>query len=163
MPNWFPLTRVDAAFLDTAPVRYSETVDLPVPAERVWESITSDESVGAWGLGVRVRWTTARPFGVGARRDVDLPLRSMTIREEFFEWDEGRSFAFAVYAANRRIFRSFAERWEVEPTASGSKFTWTMAIEPAPRSRWLLRAARPLDSVTFGQMPRAARRYFKSG
>jgi carbon monoxide dehydrogenase subunit G len=152
---------VDESFFVTADHRYEFPIDLDVPPERVWESIASDESVAAWGLGVQsLRWTSSRPFGIGTTREVTLPLGIMTVRERFFVWDEGKRYAFEVYEANRGLYRRFAEDYVVEPRAQGSRLTWTIAIEPQPKLRRLVDLARPLNRLAFGQFARGARSYF---
>src|SRR5690348_9861094 len=90
MARWYSLEPADTTTFGTAPQVYRYPIRLRVPPARVWESLASDESLAAWGLGVRrLTWTTPRPFGVGTTREVVLPLGSMTVRERFFRWDEG--------------------------------------------------------------------------
>jgi Polyketide cyclase / dehydrase and lipid transport len=159
--SWYPMEPADASIFETAPYVYSYPVDLPVSAERLWESLVSDESMAAWGLGVRrLTWLTPRPFSVETRREVVLPLGSMTVREQFFRWDEGKGFSFYVYEANRKLLRRFAEDYVVESTPDGSRFTWTIAYEPLPRTSLLLRASAPMNRRAYGLVPRAAKRYF---
>lgn len=161
MSRWFSMQPVDESFFATAPYVYRFPVDLPVPPARVWESLTSDESVSAWGLGVQsLRWTSPRPFGVGTRREVVLPLRAITVRENFFLWEEGHRYAFHVYEANRPLFRAFAEDYVVEETPTGSRFTWTIALQGRPRTGLLMRAGGPLNKLMFGQMASGASKYF---
>lgn len=161
MARWHRLDAVDETYFATAKYVYSFPVDLDVPPERVWASLTSDQSLAAWRLGVRsLHWLTPRPFGVGTRREVVLPLAAMTIREEFFRWDEGRRYSFCVREANRGVLRRFAEDYLVEPMPEGCRFTWTIALTPAPWAAvamWLTQWANP---AMFGVLPRAARRYF---
>jgi carbon monoxide dehydrogenase subunit G len=158
---WHRLESVDDSFFVTADHRYEFPIDLDVPPERVWESIASDESVGAWGLGVQsLHWTSPRPFGIGTTREVKLPLGIMTVRERFFVWDEGKRYAFEVYEANRGFYRRFAENYVIEPRGNGSRLTWTIAVEPQPKLRRLVDLGRPLNRLAFGQFARGARSYF---
>ena len=72
----------------------------------------------------------------------------MTVRERFFRWDEGDSgYSFYVESANRPGIRRFAEDYEIEPDGTGSRFTWTIAIEPAPRAARVLGLTRPGQPV----------------
>lgn len=158
---WHRLEPVDESFFGTADHHYEFPIDLDVPPERVWESIASDESVSAWGLGVKsLHWTSPRPFGVGTTREVVLPLGIMTVRERFFVWDEGKRYAFEVYEANRGFYRRFAENYVIEPRGHGSRLTWTIAIEPQPKLRRVVDLGRPLNRLAFGQFARGARSYF---
>jgi hypothetical protein len=160
--KWHGLDPADEAIFATAPHVYRYAVDLDVPPARVWESLQSDRSLAAWGLGVRsLRWLTPRPFGVGTRREVVLPLAAMAVREQFFRWDEGEGYSFFVTEANRPFVRRFAEDYVVEARPGGrSRFTWTIALEPAPRYRLLVDLGRPMNALCFGQVARSAKGYF---
>lgn len=161
MTRWYPLAPVDESFFDTAPFVYRYPVDLSVPPERVWESLTSERSVAEWGMGVRsLEWLTPRPFGVGTRRQVTLPLGAMAVREHFFLWEEGKRYAFYVQEANRSLMLRFAEDYVIEATPDGSRFTWTIALEPRSALRPVLTLGGPLNRLAFGQMASAARKYF---
>lgn len=162
MTKWHQLQPADESFFRSAPHRYRYPVDLDVAPERVWESLQSDESLAAWGMGVRsLRWLDPRPFGVGTRREVVLPLKSMTVREKFFIWEDGKRYAFFVAEANRPFVRRFAEDYTVEARpGGGSCFTWTIAIEPEPRFKLLVDAGRPVNKLAFGQVARSAKKYF---
>ncbi len=160
MTRWYALQPTDESIFTTAPQVFRFPVELPVSPERVWESLASDESLGAWGLGVSVRWTSPRPFGVGTGREVTLPLHLMTVRERFFIWDEGKRYSFVVEEANRPGLLRFAEDYVVEATPTGSRFTWTIAIEPAPRLGRVIGLAGPVNRFAFSQTTKAAKRYF---
>ena len=165
---WHSLESADASIFSpesgSAPQLYRFPVRLDVPPERVWESLVSDESIAAWpmgpGLSITLRWTAPRPFGIGTTREVGLPWRAMTVRERFFRWDEGKGYSFYVESANRPGIRRFAEDYAIEPDGTGSRFTWTIAIEPAPRMGFVLGLTRPLNQFAFGRVAAGARRYF---
>ena len=164
MTNWRALEPADASIFETAPLIYRYPVKLAVSPERVWESLASDRSLADWGLGVKsLKWTTPRPFGVGTTREVVLPLGSMTVREHFFRWDEGKGYSFYVYEANRPGIKRFAEDYVIEPDGNGALFTWTIALEPQRRTAPVMKLLSPVNKQAFGQVPRAAKRYFASG
>ena len=161
MARWFSLDPVAEGFFDDAPhvLRYS--YDLDVPAERVWASLVSDNSVADWTpLLASIAWTSPRPLGEGSTRTVVLPGRALTMHEYFFAWHEGRRFSFYVTEANRPLFQSFAEDYLVEPTATGCRFTWTFALSGTPRTRLLLSALAPVNAVQFRQMSAGCKQYF---
>ena len=161
MTNWRTLEPADASIFETALQLYRYPVKLAVPPERVWESIASDRSLADWGMGVKsLKWTTPRPFGVGTTREVVLPLSAMTVREHFFRWDEGKGYSFYVAETNRPGIARFAEDYVIEPDGDGSVFTWTIALEPKGALLPVLRVAGPLNKAAFGQVPRAAKKYF---
>ena len=102
--RWYPLEPMDESFFRTAPYIYRLPVELNVPPERVWQSLTSDRALADWGLGLhRLEWTSPRPFGIGTTREVVLPGRAITVRERFFHWDEGHRKTFYVTEADRPL------------------------------------------------------------
>jgi hypothetical protein len=160
--RWHPVEPADESIFETAQFVHRYPVDLPVPPEQVWASLTSDESMGAWQLPVRsLTWTSPRPFGVGTTREVILSGNSLGIRERFFRWDEGKRMSFAMTECSRPLLRRFAEDYIVEDRPGGSRFTWTIATDPAPKARLLFRVSDPLNSVFYRAVPRAAKRYFR--
>lgn len=160
MTRWYPLESCDETFFDTAPHAYRYPVELNVPPERVWESLTSDGSLADWGLGVTVNWTSPRPFGIGSGRTVALPARAITVQERFFRWDEGTRYSFYVEQANRPLLRRFAEDYLVEKTPTGSRFTWTIAMEPTAKTARLISIANPLNKLLYRAVPMRAKAYF---
>jgi hypothetical protein len=161
MTRWHSLEPADAGTFGTASQVYRFPIRLHVPPARVWESLASDESLAAWGLGVRrLTWTSPRPFGVGTNREVVLPLGFMTVREHFFRWDEGSGYSFYVEAANRPGLRQFAEDYVVEPDGDGALLTWTIAIEPKRRLAPVMTVFGPVNKVAFGQFATGAKKYF---
>lgn len=162
--SWHRLEPADASFFESAPQLHRFSVHLDVPPERVWESLASDESLGAWpmgpGINITLRWTSPRPFGIGTTREVVLPLGTLTIRERFFRWDEGKGYSFYGEQINRPGFRRFAEDYVVESNGTASVFTWTIAIEPTPRLAPVMRVTTPINRLAFGRTAAAAKKYF---
>jgi uncharacterized protein YndB with AHSA1/START domain len=159
--SWHQLLPCEQTYFDTAPYIYRYPVELDVPPERVWAALTSDRSMADWGLGIHsLRWTSARPFGVGTTREVVLPGKVMTVRERFFRWEEGSRKSFYGTEINRPVVDRFAEDYLVEQTARGSRFTWTIAFEPTTRTAPLLRLSNPLNALAFRSVPYRAKAYF---
>ena len=127
----FPLADSDDAFLKTAPFRYEQSVETTAPAERIWEVLTGDDLVHWVPVWTCLRWG-APPLGVGTVREVTL-AEVFTVRERFFRWVEGRRFSFSGLDASLPGLRNVAEDWVIEPTPSGSRLTWTLALGP---HRW---------------------------
>jgi hypothetical protein len=95
---WLPgtllmmLPAVDETFLASAPSRFVETIDVPLPADTVWAELTRDGTLD-WCLGLNITWRSTRPFGVGTKRQARL-LSVLRVQEEYFVWEEGRRMAF---------------------------------------------------------------------
>lgn len=159
--RWYALEPADSSFFSTAPVRLDFSAHFAAPPLRVWESLTSDQSVAAWGRAVQsVRWTSPRPLGVGSTREVVLALNTATVREEFFRWDEGRGYSFCARESNRPGLRRFAEDYEVSAAGTGTLFTWQVALEPVPAATAATRLLAPALRVVLGQLVRDGVRYF---
>lgn len=159
--RWYTLEPADSSVFSEAPVRWEFSTHFAAPPARVWESLSSDESVAAWGRGVEtVRWTSPRPFGVGTTREVTLALKAATVREEFFSWDAGRGYSFCARESNRPGLRRFAEDYQISPAGTGTLFVWRVAIEPVPAAAVAMRLLAPVVRAAFGQMVRDGVRYF---
>jgi hypothetical protein len=163
MARWFPLESADADLFKTAPHVFTYELHYAASPERVWESLASDESLSAWGSTVSsLTWLSPRPFGVGTIREVGLGPSK--VHERFFRWDEGHGYSFYVYEANAPMFRRFAEDYIVEPDGDGTKFTWTVAVDPKPALALPFKALAPVLKAGFGRMAGEGKRYFaKSG
>ena len=126
---WFELDPVDESFFRTAPHVDTLVMDLPVPADQVWEGLTNEEPL-TWCSRLRGRYTTPFPQKQGARREVAVFGGALRIKELFFHWDDAAMHhSFYVTHASVPVFRSFAEDYRVEPTATGCRFTWTFAAQ----------------------------------
>lgn len=159
MARWFPLEPCDEGFFTSAPHVYRFPMELPVPPAQVWESLVSPNSVADWTPLLRsIEWTS--DLGLGATRTVVLPLRAVTLREYFFRWEDGARFSFHGVEANRPLLRRFAEDYVVEPSAGGSRFTWTFALEGTRASSPLLKVLTPANALAFRQMAYGAKSYF---
>lgn len=160
MTRWYPLAESDDDFLCYAEFRFAHTVDVPVAAEQVWAAFSADDALVSFSRSITgAEWTSPRPFGVGTTRTVTIGHGAASLRERFYRWDEESRMTFTVDAANRPGFRRFAEDVALEPIAGGTRFTWTFAVEPAPRLAPVLAASRPLlRKATRGFAEGAARR-----
>src|SRR5690349_20115858 len=150
MPR-FTLKSVDPDFFTTAPHAFRYVKRFAAPPQRVWESLTSDESLAAWGPSVtNVTWLSPRPFGVGSSREVTLAPGVVKVHETFFRWEDGRRYSFAVDHANIPTLHRFAEDYLVEPAENGqTQFTWIVAIEPKPAFALPFKALAPVVKATF--------------
>jgi hypothetical protein len=147
-PRRFPAQPVEETFLDAAPLRLSESFEIPRPAAAVWADLTADNPLSWCGLLRSITWTSPRPFGVGTTRTARTIGNATVIDERFFRWEEGRRKSFYVLECNVPFFRRFAEDYLVEPTAEAAcRFTWTIAVEPHPLARPANGATRRLLST----------------
>ena len=123
----FKLRQGDDRFLQSAPQRQVGVFEIPQPAERVWAELTADDTLHWCRALASVKWTSARPFGVGTTRAVK-PGPGLTLNEVYFRWEEGRRKSFYIADATLPLFRCFAEDYLVEEVSPSScRFTWTVA------------------------------------
>ncbi|MFI8264609.1 SRPBCC family protein [Streptomyces sp. NPDC085665] len=159
--HWYPLAEGGDDVLASAPFRFQHSVETTAPAERIWEILTGEQLVHWVWAFTDLKWNSPRPFGAGAVREVTL-LKFFTARERFFRWDEGSRYAFNVYEASRPGLRHAAEDWTVEPTPSGSRLTWTMAIRPASLVTPLIWISSPAIRMVQRRALRAIRTHARS-
>ncbi|HET8993470.1 MAG TPA: alpha/beta hydrolase fold domain-containing protein [Rhodococcus sp. (in: high G+C Gram-positive bacteria)] len=130
MTGLHSLTPTDDSFFDTAPVRGSHTVFVPVSPARLWRELSADDAVKSWSPGVtQTKWDVSTVRGVGAVRNVTL-LGAATVEERFYRWDENRRMTFSASGISRPICRAFAEDYILEPEGAGTRFTWRAAMDP---------------------------------
>jgi len=144
--RWFPLFEAGDDFLEEAPFRYVNTIEVPVPPNEAWAALTADDTLVSWSrLVTGVRWTTPRPFGVHTTREVTI-LRFVTARERYYRWEQGRRKSFTAVQATVPGLRRLAEDYVVEETPDGSRFVWTVALEPHPALSPILRLTDPVTA-----------------
>lgn len=161
MTRWYPLDTADADFLATAPHIFRFQKRFAAPPDKVWEQLTSDESLAAWSPMIKeVTWTSPRPFGIGTTREV-LPPGGPRVRERYFRWDEGRRrHSFYVYESSLPLFRRFAEDYIVEPDGADTLFTWTVAMEPKGALALPFKVIAPAIKAGFSRIPADGQKYF---
>ena len=153
MPSLEP---VDETYFDRAPQLFAHTWSIAQPTEKVWAELTSDQPLH-WVRGLRLRWTSPRPFGVGTTRQGKS--MGLTIDEHFFVWDEGTRYAFYVSQLNVPLFKAFAEDYVLEPDgADGCRFTWRIAMTPST----LGRPGAPLNKLMANRSFADTGRYFNA-
>ena len=152
MTRWFPLTPADDDFLSSAPAITTQVLDVPVPAATLWAALAADDAVVSWGPGATAcRWTGGKPYGVGTVREVTV-ARVVTVREHFYRWDEGTRMTFFVAESTRPGIRRMAEDYVVEETATGSRLTWTVAMEVAHLAGPTAIVLKPVLGLAIGSM-----------
>jgi len=143
----FPCHAVDSSLFDTAPMRFTNAVELDARPDEVFAILEDGESWPRWFAGMRkVAWTSNKPYGVGTTRTVWLTLGS--VDEHFFRWEQDRRFSFYLTAHSMPLVHALAEDYLLEELAPGrTRFTYSVAIEPRlPLSMAGPVARTPIDS-----------------
>jgi hypothetical protein len=141
--------RVDLSFIETAPHRFSNSVDLAVAPAEAFDVLAVAETWPQWASVItKVTWTSAEPHGVGTTRTVDM-LGGIVGSEEFLVWEPPGRMAFRFNECSTRSITAFAEDYLIVPAAGGCRLTWTLALRPAGAAKASVSLARPLMNAAF--------------
>jgi carbon monoxide dehydrogenase subunit G len=145
-----PCEQVGLEFIDTAPVRFVSTVDLPISPEQVWEVLDDAESWPHWATAItKVTWTSPQPHGVGTTRVVNM-RGGITGDEEYLAWEPFLHMAFRFNEASTGSIAAFAEDYRIVQTPSGCHLKWVMAMKPSGvAARLGMTVGRPVMSWMF--------------
>lgn len=150
---------VDLAWIDTAPHRFTNSVDLAITPAQLFEVLADATAWPRWARAITaVEWTTSAPRGVGTMRTVSM-RGGLVGAEEFLAWDEHTLLAFRFNEASEKRIKAFAERYDVVATAGGCRLTWTLALEVTGAARVTLAPSRPLLDAGFRWFLRNLRTY----
>lgn len=126
MPN---LTKVDAAFVETARHRIEVVQVVRAPIQKVWDTIADNNTWVRWFHAMSECETTSDPAtGVGATRTVIVG--ALEADEEFVTWDEPNVWAFSITKTNVPMATKFIEQLELETHDDGTRVTYTGAFDP---------------------------------
>ena len=119
----------------------SMSVEIDAPPEVVWPYLIEPEKTKAWFAGARrstgMNWAvsaetfewTSEPGGVGSTfhwfEETGGP--ELNIDFETTEWDP--PYVFGYRMTDGDVYKSYDERWVIEETPTGSRFTFNDHIE----------------------------------
>lgn len=159
MTTMYPCERVDLNFIQTAPFRFSNSVDLAITPEQLFDVLADAESWPQWAKVItRVTWTSPKPYGVGTTRTVDM-LGGLVGDEEFLAWEPHTYLAFRFNTCSNKAVAAFAEEYRVVQTPGGCRLTWTLAQKANGPARFGLIAGGPLMNLSFKWFLANLRRY----
>ena len=151
--------KVGVDYVDTAPHRYSNSVDLAITPERLFEVFADADAWPRWAKVIRhVEWTSPLPPGVGSTRVVSM-LGGLKGSEEFLVWEPPTQMAFRFNEASERSIRAFAERYDVVATPGGCRLTWTLALDVTGPGRYFMPLSGVVSNLAFKWFLRRLRRY----
>ena len=120
-----------------------KSVAINAPPDRVWTFLSDPERILQWYLPLqRFEYVSdvRREVGAPFRFEEKVAGRVMTLECVVTEWTEPQRFSFEMTSGD--MMKSYREAWTVEPTPSGSRFTF--AEQGALANRMLDRVAGPL-------------------
>jgi hypothetical protein len=159
MVTMHPCERVELGFIKTAPFRFSNTVELAISGDQLFEVFADAHAWPKWAKAItKVTWTSPEPIGVGTTRTVEM-LGGLVGDEEFLAWEPGRFMAFRFNSCSTSVVAAFAEEYRIVPTAQGCRLTWTLAQKPAGPARLGLVVGGPALDLSFKWFLRNLRGY----
>jgi len=159
MNTMYPCERVELSFIQSAPFRFSNSVDLAITPEQLFEVLADADSWPRWAKVItKVTWTSPEPYGVGTTRVVDM-RGGLTGDEEFLAWEPYTYVAFRFNSCSNKAVAAFAEEYRVVETPGGCRLTWTMAQKPNGPARFGLVLGGPLMNLSFKWFLANLRRY----
>ena len=124
-------------WIDEAPIRVTESIDISAPPSAVWAHLADHESWPEWFAPIERVEPLGSPTGVGGGRRITV--RKRPIDEVFTAWDVDRHFAFAVTESKLPILHALAESVRLEPIDSGTRVTYRQGIQGRSGFGWLMR------------------------
>ncbi|GAA1536079.1 SRPBCC family protein [Nocardioides humi] len=154
-----PCDRVGVDFVDSAPHRFANSVDLAITPEQLFEVFADAEAWPRWASVIRhVEWTSPLPPRAGSTRAVSM-LAGLEGAEEFLVWDPPRQMAFRFNEASERSIRAFAERYDIVPTPGGCRLTWTLALDVGGIGRHFMPLSGLVSNAAFRHFLKRLRGY----
>ena len=106
------------------------SVDIDAPPEKVWPYLVEPEKAKQWFTALKIfDWTSDPPGGVGStfywKEEVGSTIYNLNF--ETTEWVENEVFGYRMTSGD--FFKSYEERWEIERTPTGSRFSFNDHIE----------------------------------
>jgi hypothetical protein len=159
MAKMFPCERVSVSFTETAPYRFSNSVDLAITPEQLFEVLADAEAWPRWASVItKVTWTSPEPRGVGTTRTVNM-RGGIIGDEEYLVWEPYTRMAFRFNECSTKAVAAFAEDYRVEVIPGGCRMTWTLAQQPAGPAKPAIFVVRPLLNLAFRRLLTNLRRY----
>jgi uncharacterized protein YndB with AHSA1/START domain len=111
-------------------MKIQKTIEINAPPEVIWPYFTEPEKVLRWySTFMKFEYITDQRSGVGTAYYIEEkaagPLMKMNFKAT--EWDEGRKIAFQMTTGSG--VRSYKQAWRLDPTPSGTRFTFDEEIE----------------------------------
>jgi ribosome-associated toxin RatA of RatAB toxin-antitoxin module len=121
--------KVEPELVSTAKARGVAEREMAVSAEQLFATLEDGSSYSQWVPAIRqVAWTSAKPFGTGTTRTVNL-VGGARVDEVFWAWETNRRIGFSISASSMRWLTALAELYEITAVSPDRcKLRWTLAV-----------------------------------
>ena len=106
-------------------MRVEKSIEITAPPEKIWPFLAEPENILKWYVPLqKFDYTSEQRGGVGTPFYFEEKSAGqlMKLNCVVTEWVENERFAFRMTSGN--MLKSYEERWTVEATPSGSRFTF---------------------------------------
>ena len=123
------ILKVEQELVSIARARGIAEREMAVSAEQLFATLEDGPSYSTWVPAIRqVTWTSAKPFGPGTTRTVNL-VGGARVDEVFWAWEPNHRIGFSISASSMRWLSSLTELYEITAVSSDRcKLRWTLAV-----------------------------------
>ena len=116
-------------------MRVQMGVDIEAPPEQVWPFLVEPEKTMAWYTMLEKFEYTSEETGPDSTFYWEENVRGKIYWNHFrtTEWVENRVFAYEMTSSS--FFKGYTERWAIEPTSAGCRFSLNDTLE-FPYGAW---------------------------
>ncbi|MBE0415634.1 MAG: SRPBCC family protein [Dehalococcoidia bacterium] len=111
-------------------MRVERSIEIAAPPEKIWPFLVEPEKILKWCITLeKFEYTSALRRGAGTPFYFEEKAagRLMKLNFAVTEWVENERLAFRMTSGN--LVKGYEQRWTVEATPSGSRFTFMEEIE----------------------------------
>jgi hypothetical protein len=106
-------------------MRVEKSIEIAAPLDKIWPFMSEPDKILEWYIPLlKFEYTSEEHNEVGAPFYYEEKTTAGLIKLNcvITEWEENKKVAFKMTSGN--MLKSYQERWTVEATASGSRFTF---------------------------------------
>jgi uncharacterized protein YndB with AHSA1/START domain len=103
-----------------------KSIDIAVPPQKIWPFLSEPDKILEWYIPLqKFEYTSEKHREVGATfyYEEKVPIGFVKLNCVVTEYEENKSFAFKMTSGN--MMKSYEEKWVIEATPSGSRFTFS--------------------------------------
>jgi uncharacterized protein YndB with AHSA1/START domain len=110
-------------------MRVQRSIEIAAPPQKIWPCLVEPEKILKWCITLeKFEYTSGQRSGMGTPFYFEEKAagRLMKLNFAVTEWVENEKLAFSMTAGN--FVKGYEQRWTVEATPSGSRFTFMEQI-----------------------------------